>query len=40
METNDLKYLKIQFKVGSLLSFVLCVDTTLILELVLLHASA
>lgn len=40
METNDLKCLKIQFKVGSLLSFVLCVDTTLILELVLLHASA
>lgn len=37
METNDLKCLKIQFKVGSLLSFVLCVDTTLILELVLLY---
>lgn len=39
METNDLKCLKIQFKVGSLLSFVLCVDTTLILE-VFLYASA
>lgn len=37
METNDLKCLKIQFKVGFLLSFVLCVDTTLILELVLLY---